>query len=123
MKDKKITIPAGLKPQIPQILDQLHSNHIGMEKTRLLGIESIHWINMNVDIEYTINICSTYLWFQQTHPKEKIISHEIQGKPWKATGTDLFTINNSNFLCIIDYHSKFAIVEKKGKLSVDSLST
>ena len=34
---------------------------------------------------------------------------------------DLFTINNSNFLLVVDYHHKFPIVKKTEKLSSDNL--
>ena len=32
-------------------LKQLHLNHMGMKNTRLLALESIHWINLNAEIE------------------------------------------------------------------------
>ena len=34
-----------------QLLNQLHSNHMGIEKTRLLACKSIYWIGINADIE------------------------------------------------------------------------
>ena len=45
VKDKEVIIPPQLQMQI---LKQLHSNHIGIEKTRLLEHESMYWVNMNV---------------------------------------------------------------------------
>ena len=33
------------------MMDQLHSNHMGTEKMRLLACESTYWIGTNVDIE------------------------------------------------------------------------
>ena len=55
--------------------------------------------------------------------KDKVISHEMPGKPWEVIIVDLFTINNSNFLCVVDYHSKLPIVRKAGALSAGSLNT
>ena len=34
----------------------------------------------------------------------------------------IFQLNNKNYLCIIDYHSRFPVVKKIGGLSVDSLT-
>ena len=48
MIDKHIIIPYVLQKQI---LGQLHSNHMGIEKTCMLTTESVYWINMNTDIE------------------------------------------------------------------------
>ena len=34
----------------------------------------------------------------------------------------MFTLNNKNYLCIVDYHSKFLTVKKKAEdMSTDSL--
>ena len=48
MKGRHIIIPKVLKQQA---LDQLHVNHMGIEKTKLLVCKSIHWVNINNDIE------------------------------------------------------------------------
>ena len=42
-----------------QILKQLHSNHMGIEKTRLLVYKSVYWVNMNADIENAVKQYST----------------------------------------------------------------
>ena len=36
-------------------------------------------------------------------------------------GMDIFTINNNNYLHVVDYHSKFPIIMKTKDLSADSL--
>ena len=33
----------------------------------------------------------------------------------------MFSLNNKNYLCIVDYHSKFPIVKKTEDMSADSL--
>ena len=68
MKGRHIIIPGILKTQV---LDQLHINHMGIEKTKLLACESIYWPNINDEVENFIKKCSTCLTFQQTQPKEK----------------------------------------------------
>ena len=62
---------------------------------------------MNLDIENLINFFSTCLDFQQTKLNEKLIHHEIPGKPWEVVGVNMFSLHNRNYLCIVDYHSKF----------------
>ena len=46
----------------------------------------------------------------QTQPREKFIHHNIPGKPQEVIGVDIFTLNNKNYLCIVDYHSKFPVI-------------
>ena len=53
--------------------------------------------------------------------KEKIIHHEIPLRPWKAVGADVFHFNNINYLCVVDYNSKFPIVRKLQGLSAEHL--
>ena len=38
-------------------------------------------------------------------------------------GVDVFHINNKNYLCIIDHHSKFPLIKRMEGLSTDSLIT
>ena len=41
MKGRCVVIPKVLGTQV---LDQLHVNHMGMEKTKLLACESVYWV-------------------------------------------------------------------------------
>ena len=70
LKGRCIIIPEILKTQV---LDQLHINHMGIEKTKLLIHESIYRAHINDDIENFIKDCTTCLTFQQTQPKDKMI--------------------------------------------------
>ena len=44
MNSIRIIVPAALK-----VLEQLHLNHMGIEKKRLLACESIYSVNNNAD--------------------------------------------------------------------------
>ena len=48
LKSKCIIVPSLLQKQI---LEHLHSNHMGIEKICLLIRESVYWTNMNADTE------------------------------------------------------------------------
>ena len=118
MKSRHVLIPEILNTQT---LDQLHMNHMGIEKTKLLALESIYWININDDIENFIRNCTTCLSFQQTQPKDKTIHHDIPVRPWDIIGAGMFSLSNKHFLCIVEYHCKFLIIKKTEYLSADSL--
>ena len=118
MKGGHIIIPEILKTQV---LVQLHVNHMGIEKSKLLAHESIYWVNINDDIENFIKNCTTCLTFQQTQPRDKMIHHDILKRLWDVIGADMFTLNNKQYLCIVDYHSKLPIIKKTEDLSADSL--
>ena len=44
--------------------------------------------------------------------KKKKNHHEIPGKPREVIGVDMFSLHNKNYLCIVDYHSKFPVLKK-----------
>ena len=53
MKGRCIIVPEELQKQA---LEQLHSNHMGIDKTRLQAFKSIYWMTINADIENIIKI-------------------------------------------------------------------
>ena len=59
MAGRCIFMPERLQKQL---LEQLHSNHMGNVKARLLACKSIYWFNMNADIENTLKHCSAFLF-------------------------------------------------------------
>ena len=122
LKGRCIIIPTSLKQQI---LEQLHINHMGIKKTKLLACKSVYWPSINADIDNFIKICTTCLHFQQMQPKEKIIYHYIplHLHPWEVISTDIFHLSNRNYLSIIDYNSKFPVIKKSEGLSAESLIT
>ena len=118
MKGQHIVISQVLKPRI---LDQLHINHMGIKKSKLLACKSIYWTNINNDIESFSKNCTTCFTFQQTQPMDKIIHHDILVRPQDVFSADMFTLDNKQYLCIVDYHSKFLIIKKTAHLSADNL--
>ena len=118
LKGKHIVIPNSLRQQI---LEQLHTNHMGIEKTKLLACESVYWSSINAHIKSHIKHCAMCLQFQQMQPKEKIIHHDIPLRPWEVVGADVFHFNNKNYLATVDYNSKFPIIKRLEGLSGENL--
>ena len=56
-------------------------------------------------------------------PKEKIIHHDIPMRPWEVLGAGIFQLNNKNYLCVVDYHSKFPVIKRMEGLSAENLIT
>ena len=56
-------------------------------------------------------------------PKEKIIHHDILLRTWEVLGVDIFQPSNRNYLCFVDYHSKFLVIKRMEGLSAENLIT
>ena len=118
LKGRHIIIPNSLRQQV---LDHLHMNHMDIEKMKLLACEHVNWYSINADIEKYIKQFATCLEFQQMQPKEKIIHHDVPLRPWEVVGADMFHFNNINYLCLVDYNSKFPIIRRLQGLSAEHL--
>ena len=117
MKHKQIMIPFSLQNWI---LDQLHSKHMGIEKTWLLARELVYQINMKADIECVVKQCATCLEYQQIQLQEEALHYEILCRLWEVADADTFMINGKTLLCVVDYDSQFPEVKKVNSLSTDS---
>ena len=56
LKGRHIGIPYSLRQQV---LIQLHTSHMAIEKTRLLACDSVFWSNINANIKGYIKHCAT----------------------------------------------------------------
>lgn len=123
-KGRQVIIPAASREDI---LKQLHTSHQGIKKTQLLARESVFWRNINKDIEQMTKQCEVCQKYQPEQSQEPTLHHSIPPTPWWKLGTDMFHINNKNYLIIVDYFSKYPIVSELGTLSskrvVDTLKT
>ena len=117
-KGRCIIISDSLKQQV---LAQLHTNHMGIEKTKLLACESVFWHNINANIKAYIKLCATCVEFQQTQPKEKIMHHDIPLRSWEVIGADVFYFKNKHYLYSVDYNNKFPVIKRLGGLSAGNL--
>ena len=95
---------------------------MGIEKTKLLAQECVYCPSINADIDKYIKQCPTCLKFQQMQPQERIMHHNIPLQPWEVVRADVFHYNNKNYLCIVDYNSKFPVVKRLEGLSAENLS-
>ena len=62
LKGRHIIIPESLQKQA---LEQLHVNHMAIEKIKILVHESIYCIGMNIDIENHMKIALHVLIFSK----------------------------------------------------------
>lgn len=113
LKGERVLIPTTMHKYI---LDKIHEGHQGIEKCRLRARECVHWIDINNDIEAMVKSCQICQENSKSQPAETLQQHEIPSRPWEILGTDLFKFEESEYLVIADYYSKFPFVRKMPKL-------
>ncbi|XP_048745965.2 uncharacterized protein K02A2.6-like [Ostrea edulis] len=108
-KGDRIVIPPTLKGEI---LQKVHSSHIGIQGCYRRTKESLYWPNMMKDIESFIKECPVCATIQGEQGKETLISHEIPDRPWQKIGTDLFQFDDKQYLITVDYYSDFFEIDR-----------
>ena len=75
IKGQCIVIPETLKQKA---LKQLHFNHLGTQKTKLLAHESVCWVGMYVDTENHIKIVlHTFIFSKPSQEKKACITTSL----------------------------------------------
>lgn len=108
-KGERVVIPYELRGEI---VNRVHSSHLGIQGCLRRARESVYWQNMNRDIEEFIRKCSVCSTYQDDQQREPLISHEIPNRPWQILGSDLFEFNDKNYLITVDYYSNFFEVDR-----------
>ena len=49
---------------------------------------------------------------QSNQTKEPLICHEPTSKPWEKVATDIFKLDDKNYLCAVDYYSGYFEVDQ-----------
>ena len=109
MKSHRIIIPAILQKDI---LTKLHAAHQGTEKTKLRARTSVYWRGLNKDIDEITKTCSTCQELHPSQQREPLIPTEVPPRAWHTIGTDLFTLEGSEYLVVADYYSKYPFVRQ-----------
>ena len=96
--------------QRPEILRQLHTVHLGTEKTKLLTRDTVYWLNINTYIDRLVHTCKVCQEHQPSHTPEPLLQHDIRSKPWSVLGMDLFEFDGHQWWIIADYYTKYPII-------------
>lgn len=101
-------IPASLRQKL---MIKLHSSHTGIQSCLRRARELIYWPGMNKDVVDYISKCDLCASQQNAQGKEPLIQHEQPSRPWEKVATDMFTYNDKNYLCTVDYYSDYFEVD------------
>ena len=108
-KGEKILVPTSLRPEMIQ---KIHSSHLGIEKTKQRAREILFWHGMATQIHNAVAACPICTPTRPSNPKQPLMPHEIPSRPWQKLATDLFTWNERSFLVTVDYYSRFFEVDE-----------
>ena len=103
-KGTKIVVPNAMRKVV---LGKIHEGHLGIEKCKKRAREVIYWPRINVDITEMVQNCTSCLLYKPQQQAESLQPHAVPNRPWEKVAADLFTLNNRDYLVIVDYFSQF----------------
>ena len=89
------------------MLDLIHESHLGKEKCKSRARHLLYWPRMTLDIEDIVSNCVVCCKYKKANLKEPMISHAITPERFLKVGIDIMTFQNTDYLVIVDYFSKY----------------
>ena len=103
MKDSRLLIPSSMRLEI---LDKIHTGHLGIRKCRERARESVWWPGLNKQIEDMVTTCATCCR-ERKQNAEPMMSLPLPDRPWQKVATDLFYLNGKEYVLLVDYFSRY----------------
>jgi len=88
------------------MLKRIHTGHLGIVKAKNRVKEVMFWPGTKSQIEDAVSNWPAGTKHQSSNPKEPMIAHKLPDRPWQNVTTDLFELDNEQYLIVVDYYSK-----------------
>lgn len=108
LKGTRLVIPTTMRNSV---LAALHEGHQGMSRCRERARETVWWPGLSSQINELVKNCAICIK-ERANPVEPLMPSELPERPWQKVGVDLFTLNNSNYVLLVDYYSRFVEMAK-----------
>ena len=89
-----------------QILDCIHTGHLGLTKCRSRARTSVWWPGLSTQISELITRCHTCAKEQPT-PREPLLPSSFPGRPWERVATELYDFQGRKYIIVVDYYSRW----------------
>ena len=94
-KGERLVIPEVMRKRV---LEQLHSAHMRIEKTKWRARATIFWLQINQQIENMVKKCSTCQQNQRKQQREPMKASNVPQNSFQMVGSDLLNWNGQDFV-------------------------
>jgi hypothetical protein len=108
-KGQRVVIPHSARAEI---LERLHSSHIGVNGCIRRAREAVYYPGITADIKKKVGNCDICQRHQQACQKEPLLSHPAPSRPWEKVGVDIFTFCEHDYLITTDYLSGYFEIDR-----------
>ena len=112
-------IPKTLQPQT---LNKLHEGHQGIVRCRQRAKSAVWWPGLSNQLTEFVQKCPECAR-DNTPNREPLIPTSLPQYPWQKVATDLFTLNGSDYLVVVDYFSRPEVIQLRSTTSQTIINT
>ena len=117
-KGPRCIIPQSLRKKVKQ---KIHRAHTGVQSCLRRAREVVFWPSMNQEITDYVKQCDICNTFANQQLREPLIVHDVPHRPWQKVGCDLFTIEQKDYMCTVDYYSGYFEVDRLEKKTASAV--
>ena len=119
-KGKRCVIPKTLRQKVKE---KIHRAHIGIQGCLRRAREVVYWPSMNQEITDYIEHCDTCNMYASHPQREPLMVHDVPERPWQKVGCDIFTLDEKDYLCTVDYYSGYFEIDHLERKTARSIIT
>ena len=108
-KDEKIVVPRSMRRDV---LEQLHSPHLGINSTLRSARDTVYWPNYTTEIKDFLSKCDVCAAYSNKQQREPIIQHELPTRPYQFISADIFTFDSRDYLITTCHFSNFWEIDR-----------
>ena len=101
LRNDKLIVPSSLREEM---LSQIHSSHLGIEKCKRRARDVLVWPRMNQQTADMVSKCNTCNMYRNSQAKEPLKCHELPERPWQKIAVDLFELDKQEYVVMVDYY-------------------
>ena len=90
---------------------KIHTGHQGIVRCRLRATSSVWWPGISKDVESFVQQCAECKK-SIPNPREPLLTTPLPKHPWERVAADLFQLDGSTYLLVVDYFSRYPEVIK-----------
>ena len=99
---QRLVIPVALRPQV---IEQLHSGHLGITKCCARAQQSVWWPGLSTQLADHVSKCQACVRGKPVLV-EPLVPSEVPDLPWQKVGMDFMSFNSSQYPVVVDYYSR-----------------
>ena len=93
--------------------EKLHIGHLGVNACLRRARNNIFWPRMSSDIREYIECCDTCAVYSDKQLTTPFFVRKAPNYTWQAIASDIFTLNQHDYLINVDYFSQYFDVDIK----------